>query len=181
MRLALTLLGLAIAAATSGVALVYSGVADVAATSQHWPLTSWILSTTMESSVRRHARGISPPAGFDADEHVHEGARAYAAMCASCHGAPGKEPGVVGKGLNPRPPDLSKTAADWSPGEVFWVTANGVRMTGMPAFGPTHSEEELWDLVALVKRLPGMSTAEYRALVPSRETHDHGHGHSHED
>ena len=180
MRLVLTCVGLAIATAVSVVVFVYSGLADVAATSNHWPLTRWILSTTMASSVKAHARGITPPPGLDGADHVHEGAEAYDAMCVSCHGAPGREPGVVGKGLNPKPPDLSKEADDWSAEEVFWVTKNGIRMTGMPAFGPTHSDDELWDLVALVKRLPHMSTAEYRALLISHEGDEHGHRHSHE-
>jgi mono/diheme cytochrome c family protein len=180
MRILLACVGLAVAAAIGGVAFVYSGLADVAATSHHWPPTRWILSTTMESSVRRHAHGITPPDSFDGDDHVHEGAVAYDEMCASCHGAPGSEPGVVGKGLNPEPPDLSKEADAWSAAEIFWVTENGVRMTGMPAFGPTHSEDELWDLVALVKRLPRLSTPEYRALLAPRagdELHHHAHDH----
>jgi len=179
-KITLACLGLCIAVVAGGSAFVYSGIADVSATSSHWAVTRWMLSTTMESSVRRHARGVTPPPSFDGDDHVHEGARAYDAMCASCHGAPGRDPGVVGKGLNPEPPLLAKVADDWSPAEVFWVTANGVRMTGMPAFGPTHSEDELWDLVALVKRLPRMSTAEYRALLAPRAGDDLVHGHSHE-
>ena len=178
MKIILAWLALCIAIAASSVAFVYSGMADVAATSSHWAVTRWILSTAMESSVRKHARGITPPASFDGEDHVHEGARAYDAMCASCHGAPGRDPGVVGKGLNPAPPLLTKAADDWSPAELFWVTANGVRMTGMPAFGRTHSDDELWDLVALVKRLPRMSTAEYQALVlPRPGEHEHVHEH----
>ncbi len=180
MKIVALLVGLAIATTAGVVAFIYSGSADVAARSPHWALTQWILSTTMKSSVKRHARGVKVPALFEGDDHVHEGARAYDAMCASCHGAPGRERGVVGKGLNPEPPLLAKEADDWSPAEVFWVTANGVRMTGMPAFGPTHSDEELWDVVALVKRLPRMSTDEYRALLAPRVGDDRGHGHSHE-
>ena len=170
---------LAFGAALAGFAYMYSGLADVAATSPHWALTGWVLSTTMDRSVRRHARGIEPPAGFDAEEHVREGAEAYDAMCASCHGAPGVGRGVVGQGLEPRPPDLSEEADDWSPAEIFWITENGVRMTGMPGFGPTHSADELWDLVAFVKRLPQMSAAEYRALAPARADDEHRHHHHH--
>ena len=64
---------------------------------------------------------------------------------------------------------------------VYSGMANGVRRTGMPAFGPTHSDGELWDLVVLVKQLPRMSGAEYRALAPriAGEHHEHEHTHEH--
>ncbi len=180
MRIVLVSLGLAIAAGGGGLSFLYSGLADVAATSPHWALTRWVLSTTMENAVKRRAQGIALPAFIDEDERIRAGAVAYDAMCATCHGAPGVEPGVVGKGLSPEPPDLARTADRWSPEEVFWITKHGVRMTGMPAFGPTHSDEELWEVVALVKRLPGMSAAEYRALLPAPAGPERGHGHAHE-
>ncbi len=174
MRIFLASSILFIAAAGGGLAFMYSGLADVAATSAHWPLTRWILATTMESAVERHAAAIVVPASLDLDERVRAGAVAYDAMCASCHGAPGVEAGVVGKGLNPEPPDLATLADEWSAGEIYWITEHGIRMTGMPAFGPTHSDEEIWEVVALVKRLPRMSPAEYHALLPP-----HGHEHRH--
>ena len=180
MRIVLVSLGLAIAAGGGGLAFMYSGLADVAATSPHWALTRWVLSTTMENAVRKQAKGIAPPASLDEDERVRAGAVAYDAMCAGCHGGPGVEPGVVGKGLNPEPPDLARAADEWSPEEMFWITKHGVRMTGMPAFGPTHSDEELWEMVALVKRLTRMSAAEYQALLPVPAGPERGHGHSHE-
>jgi mono/diheme cytochrome c family protein len=155
---------------------VYSGLADVAATSPHWAVTRWVLATTMRKSVERQAAGIVVPMALDDDEHVGAGAVEYEEMCASCHGAPGVEPGVVGKGLNPEPPDLADEANEWSAAEIFWITKHGVRMTGMPAFGPTHSDEEIWDVVALVKRLPPMSPAEYRALLAARPQREHRQG-----
>ena len=176
MKIAVLLVCLAIATAGGGVAFIYSGIADVAAISPHWALTRWVLETAMERSVERHARGITPPASLEDDERIHEGAQHYDAMCAPCHGAPGVERGVVGKGLNPEPPDLLRETDDLGAAEIFWVTANGIRMTGMPAFAPTHSDEELWDLVALVKRLPRMSAAEYRKLTTPRAGGDPGRG-----
>lgn len=178
-RVLILLLVLAIAAVGGGLAFVYSGLADVAATSPHWALTRWVLSTGMEKSVARHARGIAPPTFIDEDERVRAGAVAYDAMCAGCHGAPGVEPGVVGRGLRPESPDLAEVVDRWSPAEIFWIAKHGVRMTGMPAFGPTHSDEELWELVALVRRLPGMSPAEYRGLLPAPPAPERDHGHSH--
>jgi mono/diheme cytochrome c family protein len=88
--------------------------------------------------------------------------RAFKEMCTPCHGAPGKERGVIGKGLQPPAPDLSGAAQHWKRAELFWVVKNGIKMTGMPAFGPTHSDDEIWLVVAFLQRLPNVNSAEYK-------------------
>jgi hypothetical protein len=97
----------------------------------------------------------------------------YREMCVACHGAPGVERGALGKGINPEPPDLAKESAEWSDRELFWITKHGIKMAGMPAFGITHSDEELWGIVAFVRRLESMSPEEYRRLAGEGETHAH--------
>lgn len=81
-----------------------------------------------------------------------------------------------------RTPDLADLIPHRSPAEAFWMIQNGVRMTGMPAFGPTHEDEELWALVAFLDRIAGASPQGYEALVAeARRTapaYD-GHGHRH--
>lgn len=180
---------LVLAVAAGGLVFVSCGRVDVAATSPHWTLTEWILETAMESAVARSAQGIEPPHSLEDEALLREGAAAYDEMCASCHGAPGVERGVLAEGLNPAPPALADTAGEWSPAELYWITKHGIRMTGMPAFGPTHTDEQLWQVVALVARLPRLSAAEYRALVGAKTdaapapAHVHGpderRGHSH--
>ncbi len=196
MKVVLGFLALAALAIGGGLEFVYSGRADVAATTPHWAATEWLLSTTMEHAARRQAKGLEPPAFLEDDARVGAGAAAYDDMCVTCHARPGEEPGVIARGLNPEPPELAEEAGEWSPGELFWITQHGVRMTGMPAFGPTHTDEELWEAVALVRRLPRLSPGEYRALVGARagdepgpphargleseQGHGHEHGHSHQ-
>ena len=154
---------------------VYRGIYDVAASKPHSPLVEWVLSTAMERSVRARAGAIRPPP-LDQPERVKRGARSYAEMCAGCHAAPGVQRSSVGRGLMPEPPELAREAAAWSPGEAFWITKHGIRMTGMPAFGATHTEEEIWDLVAFVERLPGFSEREYAELTEgSRRPREHVH------
>lgn len=178
MKSALALLGAEILAAmTGGLFLLYSGIPEVGATVPHWPLIRWALETAMESGVKRRARDVEPVAFLGEDARIRAGAVAYDAMCAPCHGAPGRQPEAVGKGLLPEPPDLAEAARAWSPEEIFWITKNGVRMTGMPAFGPTHTDAELWELVALVKRLAELSPADYRALTASAAGRSSQHGH----
>jgi mono/diheme cytochrome c family protein len=89
----------------------------------------------------------------------------YRGMCQECHGGPGVDPEDLAKGLNPAPPSLNDAAKDFTASELFWTTKNGIRMTGMPAWAPTHSDEVIWDIVAFLETLPGMSPADYQALT----------------
>ncbi len=154
-----------------GLGLLYAGVYNVSANYSDNAAAAWFLSTAMDSSVRRHARGIKAPPLND-PAMIRAGLAHYRDMCAQCHGAPGVPVGELGKGLNPKPPRLTDAAEEWKPNELFWVTKHGVRMTGMPAWGVTHSDKIIWDIVAFMEKMPSMSPAEYRAL--SREVpHEH--------
>lgn len=152
----------------AAVGIVYSGVVSVAATEPHSGITQWLFSTAMHQSVERHARSVTQPA-FDTAAKAKQGAPLYQEMCEGCHGAPGRDRGQVGKGLTPKPPDLSESAAHWETKELYWIIKHGVKMTGMPAWGGSHSEDELWALAAFVKTLPKIGAEEYRRMVP---THD---------
>src|SRR5712691_1216308 len=127
----------------AGAVFIYGGFYDVAAVEPHGYLAHWVLNTTMQRSVRARARAITPPPE-PLSQKIGEAFRNYNEMCASCHGAPGREPGVVGKGLQPSPPVLSEAVRRWDRAEVFWIVKNGIKMTGMPAFGPTHSDGDIW-------------------------------------
>jgi mono/diheme cytochrome c family protein len=142
-------------------AFIFSGIYDVAASKPEYPVVAWVLSTTMERSVRMHAESINVPPGYE-DISVNEGFVSYQKFCQACHGAPGVQSSDVGKGLNPRPPDLKKTLDEWNNEEVFWVVKNGIRMTGMPSFGKTHEDAEIWPVVAFAKKLKEISEAKYR-------------------
>jgi hypothetical protein len=56
--------------------------------------------------------------------------------------------------------------------EEFWVIKHGIKATGMPAWGVTHSDDMLWDVVAFLRKLPDLSPAEYQALVENAPSHD---------
>lgn len=144
---------------------VYSGGYNVAATVPDSRPMRRLLSFTSDRSVHAHAGEITtvPPLGDSAQ--LIEGAREYDAMCAQCHAAPGHDRGYVGKGLYPRPPHLTHVFHDWNDREVFWIVKNGIKLTGMPAFGPTHDDASLWAIVAFLHRFPDMSPARYDAWV----------------
>jgi mono/diheme cytochrome c family protein len=88
---------------------IYSGMYNIAATVPHTAFGRWLLQTTMEQSVRRHAEGIASPRLTDPVE-IEGGFRSYREMCVTCHGAPGVSPSEIGKGLTPEPPDLAEQA-----------------------------------------------------------------------
>jgi mono/diheme cytochrome c family protein len=168
----------AVLALVGAVGVIFLGLPDVAATTPHWSVTEWVLATTMDHSVQRRARDIQVPADLDAPARIRAGASAYDHMCVGCHAAPGVEAEHIAKGLLPEPPELSEVAAEWSAAELFWITKHGVRMTGMGAFGPTHSDAEIWDVVAFLGQLPGISATQYRALTAEPEEYpEHEHAH----
>jgi mono/diheme cytochrome c family protein len=149
-----------LALAAGGLAFIYAGAYDVAATKPHLGITRWALDTTMDKSVRRRAAAIPVSETYNAPDPA-AGYQRYAEMCLMCHGAPGVEPAEFARGLYPNAPDLSEAAGDWTPSELFWIVKNGVKMTGMPAFGPTHDEKTLWNVTAFAKRLPEMTPEQY--------------------
>lgn len=177
-------LGLAVIALIAAVVVMYSGVINVAATNPHNPLTMFVLGTTMDNSVRAHAKGITAPSLND-ERMVMDGFRHYREMCVGCHLAPGVKSTEIRKGLLPEPPKLQEAVEEWKPNELFWVIKNGVKMTGMPAWGPTHSDEKIWAMVAFLEKLPHMTVEQYKEMnkmAGPDEEHDHddaddGHDH----
>ena len=153
--------------AAGGLFVAYTGAFNVAATEEHLSFTRWAFDTTFHNSVEARAADVAAPAYVAGDappEALAAGAGAYKAMCQHCHSGPGAERAEWASGMRPRPPHLAEAAAHWKPEEVFWIVKHGVKMTGMPAFGPSHDDAALWNLVAFVKRLPAMSPERYAAL-----------------
>lgn len=152
-----------------GLGTIWSGAYNIAATDGHTGLTRWLFHTTMENSVRR--RAPAAPAEEPSEAAIAAGAGEYRAMCQTCHGGPGADRALWAGDLEPEPPNLAHAAEEYDAGEIYWIIRNGVKMTGMPAFGPTHDEETLRNLAAFVGRLPGMSAQDYAAFAAAG-----GHG-----
>jgi mono/diheme cytochrome c family protein len=179
MRFFLAVAAVLLLSVGGAVGLAYSGLPNVAASQADPGPLRWLLETTRQHSVARHAARIAVP-DLSGDELVTDGAADFDAMCAHCHGGPGREPFVAAGDMSPPPPDLGRVAPQRSPAELFWVIKHGIRMTGMPAWGVTHSDGELWALVAFIERLPGLSAAGYDRLLEraAAEGHEHHHEHS---
>lgn len=177
-NLLLLLVLLAIGAAGA----VYFGAYDVAADREHWKATRWLMETVRERSVARQARAIRVrlPEPMDEDT-LHEAVIAFEDMCAGCHAPPGQDPGALARGLNPPAPDLTDAARELTAAELFWVTRHGIRMSGMPAWGETHADAELWPIIGLIRQFPVMTGGDYEELLDAALATGIVHEHNHED
>jgi mono/diheme cytochrome c family protein len=87
-------------------------------------------------------------------------------MCSTCHGGPGVSPDELAKGLYPSPPEFYKSHDMPEPAEAFWVIKNGIRLTAMPGFGPTHDDQKIWAITYfLLNKMNKMSPGEYQDWI----------------
>jgi mono/diheme cytochrome c family protein len=155
---------LGILAAIAAAVYFFGGFFSVAATQEDPDIVNWALVHVRTLSIQRHANDVVP-ANFDSAENVQAGARAFATRgCTTCHGGPGVEWQKFSEGLNPDPPDLKDVVGELTPAQLFWVIKNGIKMTGMPSFNKAGVDDnEIWSIVAFVKKLPTVSEADYKA------------------
>jgi mono/diheme cytochrome c family protein len=149
---------------------VYSGAYDIAADMPHSQPVYWLLQKVRQYSIAAQADDVVPN-DLEDGKRIASGAGQYAEMCSSCHLAPGMKRTEISRGLYPRAPELRR-GSGLTPAEEFWVVKHGIKMTGMPAWGVTHDDELLWDVVAFLRKLPGLTAEQYQALVKSAPTHD---------
>jgi len=158
----------AVAAAVLGMALAWSGVINIGASTGHWAITDWFLHWAMRNTVRTYAAFTVERKNGDLpgdSAQLVSAAGHYAAQCAVCHGAPGEQPSPVIQAATPPPPDLAKTADSWSGRELFWIVKHGVKLTAMPAWPVQDRDDEVRLMAAFVAKLPEMSPDEYRRLA----------------
>ncbi len=159
--LGIVLVGVAIAL------VLGSGSWNVAASRAPSRLESRLAIYAATRSIQKHAPlRTNPLSGADA---LRGGLAHFKENCVMCHGAPGVPEDELGMGLNPPAPDLTLPQIQkMTDGQLFWVIQNGIRMTGMPAFGPTHNEREIWMMVTFVRHLPEITADEQQALKAGR-------------
>ena len=150
----------------------YAGVYNIAADAPHSQPVYWVLKTARERSVAVRATDIVVPRDLDDPKRIAAGGGQYAEMCSGCHLAPGMKKTEMSRGLYPRAPELRRESP-LTPGEQFWIVKHGVKMTGMPAWGVTHDDQRIWDVVAFLRQLPELTADQYQTLVKSApKTHD---------
>ena len=151
--------------------VVLAGLAFAAGVSMlHGGLSARATPTALEAFLAQHAHRLSIPADARnthnpltaTDENLNDARMHFADHCASCHANDGSGDTMYGKGLYPKPPDLRKAETQGlSDGEIFWIIENGVRFTGMPAFGGgKDSAKDSWKLVLFIRHLPVLADQE---------------------
>ena len=156
---------LIVIAAFAGI-FIYAGVYSIGADAPHSRVVYGLLQELRERAIARGSRRIVVPSDLNNPKRIAAGAGLYQEMCTGCHLGPGLERSELSQGLYPAAPELAR-GDDLSPAEQFWTIKHGVKLTAMPAWGKTHSDELIWDMVAFIRQLPKMSPEQYKAVVAS--------------
>jgi mono/diheme cytochrome c family protein len=146
----------------AGVSLALLLKRGVSARAEPWAIEAWTARRLRHLAIPNAERDRPNPVPRT-DEVVAQGRAHFADHCAGCHGNDGSGDTSFGRGLYPPPPDMREAATqELSDGELFWIVRNGVRFTGMPAFGvdPPEEDEETWHLVHFLRHLPRLTPEE---------------------
>ena len=162
---------------------LYSGLYPMGADVPHNRVTFWLLETLRERSVARAANDIDIPDDFNVSKRLLAGGADYNDMCAGCHLKPGRSESDFTLGLYPAPPNLALPGdehehehangsgnSNAATKRQFWIIKHGIKASGMPAWGPSHSDERIWNMVAFLQRLPELSEAQYQILTARGKT-----------
>lgn len=149
--------------AVAGVGVLVLVAAVVGAAASQFTLSALPEPGRMETSlatrakhflIHRSGRKGVPPPPANRRAAIKEGERLFGTECGAYHGASGHSPTDAGRWMYPRAADLtSPNVQSYSDQELFWIIKNGIRLSGMPAFGKVESDEHVWDLVFYVRNL----------------------------
>lgn len=170
-----TLAVAAVLAVLGALAFLYSGFYPMGADNKHFKVTHWALETLRERSIAREIRDIKVPR-LDDPQQLLAGGQDYNDMCSGCHLQPKKHQSDLSIALYPQPPNLSIQPAKGLYGDAnaraarhFWYIKHGIKASGMPAWGMTHSDERIWAMVAFIQRLPSLTPEQYQILTAPAE------------
>lgn len=154
----LALIGLG---AVAGAAMFAAG--GISARQAPGSMETTVLPKLRAAAIPSSAKQVKNPLPASA-EVVGEGMEHFADHCAICHGNDGSGDTEIGRSLYPRVPDMRKPATqELSDGELFYIIENGVRLTGMPAWGH-ESPDDNWKLVHFIRHQPKITPAELEKM-----------------
>ncbi len=105
----------------------------------------------------------------ETDEVVSQGQEVFLGSCAQCHGADARGDTNIGRSMDPPAMDLTSAHVQhWSDAELFWIIQNGVRLTGMPSWKSSISDNDTWKLARYIHNLPHLATASASTAVGSQ-------------
>lgn len=151
-----------------GLLFMASGLYNIAADEPHIAPVRWLLIAGRTRSVQLRSKNIHVPNLRDPSLLRH-GIVLYRKNCQPCHGAPGAANEQIGRGIDPKPPQLVVASNKWSDSELFWIVAHGLKLSGMPGFAPRLSETDLWSIIAFLRRIVLLSPDDYRRLTAAAD------------
>lgn len=126
------------------------GYAPVATSAPPLPFETYFAKTALHATVFKEAKQADPLPLTEANYAA--GAKLYREQCAVCHGLPGQDKTAIAAGMFPKPPQLfkGKGVTDDSAGETFWKIRNGIRLSGMPGYQNSLTDEQMWQISGLL-------------------------------
>jgi mono/diheme cytochrome c family protein len=149
------------------VTFIWIGSRGISARAEPGPVETAVARTMRRLAIPSGDRDRRNPAPATA-EVINAGMAHYADHCAACHANDGSGETQIGLGLYPRPPDMRlPDTQSLSDGELFYIIENGVRLTGMPAWGTgtPESGEETWHLVHFIRQLPKLTPQQLERMA----------------
>ncbi|MBI2837318.1 MAG: cytochrome c [Acidobacteria bacterium] len=142
----------------AGVAFVGSWIAvgrfSLSALDEPGAVETGVATRAKRWLVARDARGPFPAKAPNDATSAAIGNMQFGVRCAPCHGADGRSPTDIGRWMYPRAADLASPGVQaYSDEQLFWIVKHGIRLTGMPGFGKSMPEEQIWHLVNYVRRI----------------------------
>src|ERR1700727_1900935 len=96
----------------------------------------------------------------ETNEVLSQGQEVFLGSCAQCHGADARGDTNIGRNMYPPAMDLSSPHVQhWNDAELFWIIQNGVRLTGMPSWKSSISDNDTWKLAHFIHNLPRLDAA----------------------
>lgn len=143
------------------------GLAEVRADVPGSHLESYLMSTAVHASVRRHAPEVPNPVQ-PSDENLIAGGKMYLGQCGGCHGMLEQAGNETDDSLYPPIPQFPKAGTAYSEAQIFWVAKHGIRRTGMFVNGKWDSDQKLWTMAAFIKRMNALPEPVKEALKPKK-------------
>ncbi len=147
------------------------GYAPVATAASPMPFEKSLAHMALHARIEKEAPKTVPIAATN--DNYRAGADVYRTHCAVCHGLPGQADTATSKGMFPRPPELFKGTGvtDDPAGETYWKVSNGIRLTGMPAYGSTLSKDQMWQVSLLLANADKLPPPVHESLQKPLEVH----------
>jgi mono/diheme cytochrome c family protein len=162
-KVILTVIVVLLLGALGAVLFVESGIYNIGADDHHMKATLAFIVQLRDRSIETRLRSIEPQLAAT-PAMIQSGAQHYAALCVGCHLAPGLTKSDLRTGLYPHPPNLAQEDIQESR-RAFWIIKHGIKMSAMPAWGRTLDDAAIWDVVAFVRKMPGMAPEDYQQLA----------------